>query len=198
MAVARRALGGRALAALLPALAACSSTPPLPLARPASTAHSFPVPPAPPSVPDPSFDWRGLIIVPFGSERRSLQESLHEVLLFRDDQESAAKTPAEDCYSSDRAPPRLVGRAADHVFLCFRNDRLNRVEAVVSLPAEAAADLFARFCAAARQDAHPAAENVPHCEGQDRAAAFRAWLDAGTEPGETDLSVVVSAADAAE
>ncbi len=118
MAVARRALGGRALggralAALLPALAACSSTPPLPLARPASTAHSFPVPPAPPSVPDPSFDWRGLIIVPFGSERRSLQESLHEVLLFRDDQESAAKSPAEDCYSSDRraaAPRRPRGR----------------------------------------------------------------------------------------
>jgi hypothetical protein len=194
VAVARRALGWsarRALPALLLALAGCSSTPPL--ARPAPP---VPAPPAP--LPDASFDWHGLIVAPFGSERQSFKESLHEVLLFRDDQESAAKTDALDCYSTDGAPPRLVGRAADHLFLCFRNDRLNRIEALVSLPTEAAAELFARFCAAARRQTGPVAEAAPQCEGQDRAAAFRARLDAGAEPGESDLSVVVNAAEAAD
>jgi hypothetical protein len=210
MAVAYRSVGRRARSAgfaLLLALAACSATPPATV--PSATvppAHRAPAPapgpglapaiaaqPAPTGPPDPSFDWHNLIVVPFGSERQSLQASLHEVWFFRDDADTGGKSDPEDCYSSDRAAPRFVGRLADHYFLCFRNDRLDRIQAIVILPSEHAVQLFLRFCDTGLKDAPPTAQDAAVCEGQDGAAAFRARLEPAAETSETELSIVVNA-----
>lgn len=188
MADAYRSLGTAARRAglvLLLALSACSAVPPAPVRAPPAPALG--------SVPDPSFEWRSLIVVPFGSERQNLQSSLHEVWLFRDDAEAGGKADAEDCYSSDSAAPRLVGRVADHYFLCFRNDRLNRIQAVVTLPNAAAADQFRKFCDAGLVESRQAADGALSCEGQGNGAAFRARLEPAAEDSVSELSIVVTA-----
>ncbi len=193
MAVAHRTLGaaaGCAGSVLLLALSACSAVPP----APAPSRAKAPPAPALAGAPDPSFAWRSLIVVPFGSERQSLQSSLHEVWFFRDDADAGGKSDAEDCYSSDSAAPRLAGRVADHYFLCFRNDRLNRIEAIVTLPNEAAADQFRQFCDAGLTEARPTSDNALSCDAFGVAAAVRARLEPAAEDSESELSIVVTAA----
>ncbi|HMD72265.1 MAG TPA: hypothetical protein VKG05_00250 [Steroidobacteraceae bacterium] len=195
MAVAHRTLGAGASCAgpvVLLALSACSVVPPAP--APAPALAQAPPAAALASAPDPSVAWRSLIVVPFGSERQSLQSSLHEVWFFRDDADAGGKFDAEACYSSDSAAPRFVGRVADHYFLCFRNDRLNRIQAVVTLPNEAAADQFRQFCDAGLKEARPTADSALTCEGQGGGAAFRARLEPAAEDSESELSIVVTAA----
>ncbi len=193
MAVAHRSLAAAARSAgrpvLLLALSACSAVPP----APASAPVQMPAEAALAGVSDPSFEWRSLIVVPFGSERQSLQSSLREVWLFRDDADAGGKSDAEDCYSPDSAAPRLVGRVADHYFLCFRNDRLNRIQAVVTLPNEAAADQFRKFCDAGLVEARPTADSALACEGGGSGAAFRARLEPAAEDSVSELSIVVTA-----
>ena len=108
------------------------------------------------------------------------------------DAEAGGKSDAEDCYSSDKAAPRIVGRPADHYFLCFRNDRLNRVQAVVTLPNEGAAQLFLRFCNTGLNGAPPTAESAESCSASGGGAAFRALLEPAAETFETELSIVVN------
>ena len=203
MARAHRTLGAGASSAvvafwLLLLLAACGSLPPAGAPRSAApAAHTSAAPPMA-APPDPSFDWRALVAVPFGSDRQSLQASLHEVLFFRDDSDAGGKADAEDCYTSERAAPRLVGRAADQYFLCFRNDRLRRIEAVVSLSNEAAAELFRRFCDTSVKGAEPMTAEARTCEGGGGGASFRASLEPAAEDAETELSIIVEASAAAD
>jgi hypothetical protein len=218
MADAHRTLGGSAwrarlrllaLAALV-ALAACSTTPPAPASHasrpplhgPAGTATAAlgaagpaalePAAASPgPAAPDPSFDWRNLVVVPFGSDLRDLHASLHEVLFFRDDAGADGKREPEDCYSSDEPSPRFVGHATDHYYQCFRNDRLTRIQAVVTLPNDEAPGLIARLCDAWLKDGAPTSRGAPVCEGRGGGAAFSARLDSAADDATTELSIVV-------
>ena len=209
MAEAHRTLGPRAWRAhsrllALAALAACSAMPPAshptgpPAAAPAVTAPvalGSAAASAGSAAPDPWFDWRSLVVVPFGSDLRDLHASLHEVLFFRDDAGAGGKPEPEDCYSSDAPPPRFVGHATDHYYQCFRNDRLIRIQAVVTLANEEAPGLFARLCDAWLKDGPPTSRGAPVCEGRDGAAAFSARLDSAADDATTELSIVVHPAE---
>jgi hypothetical protein len=207
-----------ALAALV-ALAACSATPPAPTSHATGQPLHAPTVTAPagtatagtataalgaaaasagPTAPDPSFDWRSLVVVPFGSDLRDLHASLHEVLFFRDDTGDDSKHEPEDCYSSDEPSPRFVGHATDHYYQCFRNDRLTRIQAVVTLPNDEAPGLIARLCDAWLKDGAPTSRGAPACEGRDGGAAFSARLDGAADDATTELSIVVLPAEAAD
>jgi len=148
------------------------------------------------AAPDPSFDWRNLVVVPFGSDLRYMHASLHEVLFFRDDAGDDGKREPEDCYSSDEPSPRFVGHATDHYYQCFRNDRLTRIQAVVTLPNDEAPGLFAGLCDAWLKDGAPSSRGAPVCEGRDGGAAFSARLDSAADDATTELSIVVHPAEA--
>jgi len=170
------------------ALGACSA---VPTATPVTPMVPSAPAAAPAVTPDPSFDWHGLLVVPFGSDRQTLQSSLHEVLFFHDDADADVKSEAEDCYTFASAPPRFIGRPTDHYFLCFHNDRLNRIQAVVTLPSETAPELFAQFCDAWPRDGRARSSGARKCEGGDGAAAFSARLEPAAEERETEFSIVV-------
>jgi hypothetical protein len=117
-------------------------------------------PPAPPATirtapTDSSHDWHVLLIAPFGSVLKDVPGTLHEVLLFRDEDHGAAADDAE-CYAPDSPAPRFVGRAPDEYLLCFKQDHLARIHAAVSLTDAEAPAVFAAACAAWLQHAAPA------------------------------------------
>jgi hypothetical protein len=176
-----------------------------------------PPPPAAREPTDASYDWHVLLIAPFGSVLKDIPVPLHEVLLFRDDAHgngatgnAAADAAAIDaeCYASDAPAPRFVGNIPDEYLLCFKQDRLSRVQASVRLAAAQASDVFAAACAgwlknaASATDAGasgvgesgagapavpPAAEahSAGACEGRDAGIRFRGRLE--EEPGRADM-----------
>jgi len=133
-------------AALLAALAAC---------RAPSPRVSAPAPAPPPAAHEPgddSNDWHGLLIAPFGSVLKNIPVALHEVLLFRDEEHGSASaadadTVGAECYAADAPAPRFLGRAPDEYVLCFKQDRLFRIQASVRVEAARATDVFAAACA---------------------------------------------------
>jgi hypothetical protein len=127
------------LAAWLVMLVGCAaSTPKAPkLAEPEQ--------PAPKPV-DPSYDWRGLLPAPFGSNLKEVPLALHEVLLFRDDAQGAGSPDDAECYGTDTAAPRFLGGTPDEYLLCFKQDRLARIRASVSVHTEQAPEIFATAC----------------------------------------------------
>jgi hypothetical protein len=171
------------IAALLAATAGCQ----------APSSHVKPAGPAVPveaQVPvDPSFDWHGLVIAPFGSVLKEVPRTLHEVLLFRDQDPGAAAPQDGECYAADVPAPQFVGHIPDEYMLCFKQDRLSRIQATVRLPGSDAAAVFAAACAgwlkraAAPGDApnadapNAAAQNAAACEGRDGAVHFSAQLE---------------------
>jgi hypothetical protein len=131
--------GPRGAGAALPLallLAACASAPKNPPAPPAA------VPAAP--LLDASYDWHGLMLLPFGSVLKDAPFTLHEVLMFRDAQAAAGEDA--ECYAMERAAPRFLKRTPSEYLLCFKHDHLARVEATVNLPAEEAAQIFSDAC----------------------------------------------------
>jgi hypothetical protein len=165
----------RSLAAVL-GLACLSScaVPPRPVSPP-----PLPVPPAPSAVnetPDASYDWHGLILVPFGTQLKESPLVLHEVLLFHDAAQGAGGTEDRDCYTIESPPPQFVGRQASDYLLCFDHDRLNRIEATVRLPADGAASIFAAACARWLKTSAPASQTSDSCDGRDGATGFSARL----------------------
>jgi hypothetical protein len=172
--------------ALLASLAGCHAS--LPRATP-------PVAPQPesPAFSDASYDWHGLLIAPFGSVLKEIPLTLHEVLLFRDEAHGANAADEAECYAGDAAPPRFVGRTPDEYLLCFKQDRLSRVQASVRLTAAEAPEVFAAACArwskqtipattspgaqaaGATDDADPGRTT---CEGHDGAVHFIGHLEA--------------------
>jgi hypothetical protein len=169
-------------AGLLAILTACRAPSP----RVAAPDRTPPAPAAHESA-DASYDWRVLLIAPFGSVLKDIPAALHEVLLFRDEATggAAANDAAADaeCYAADAPAPRFVGRTPEEYLLCFRQDRLSRIQASVRLTAAEAPDVFGAACAAwlrnAAQTAEPptaAAESAGACAGRDGTIRFRGRL----------------------
>jgi hypothetical protein len=145
-------------------------------------------------VADASYDWHGLVLVPFGTLLKSSPIPLHEVLLFRDESQSAAAGDTKDCYTVDAAPPRFLGSGAEEYFLCFRYDRLNRIEASARVTAAAAEQTFARACAGWLKDATPTAGSTSLCEGRSGAIAFSARLSEAAGDTEARVSMTLTPA----
>jgi hypothetical protein len=203
-------------AALLAPVVACHTP------SPRVTAPGRAPPPPSAQVPaDASYDWRGLLIAPFGSVLKDIPAALHEVLLFRDEAQhggaSADNASAADaeCYATDAPAPRFVGRVPDEYLLCFRQERLSRVQASVRLTAAEASEVFAAACSdwlknaapknaapnnAVPNNAAPAASGIEApavhvqsdaapigaaCEGRDGAIRFRGRVE--EDPGQAEM-----------
>jgi hypothetical protein len=186
------------LAALLSTLVACRTSP---------TRAAPDRAPAPPDTHEPvdgSYDWHGLLIAPFGSVLKEIPATLHEVLLFRDAEQSTVVAEDAECYAADAPAPRFLGRTPQEYLLCFKHDHLSRVQASVQLTAAEAAGVFAAACAGwlkaaaqgttgaapATTDAAPA--GAASCEGRDGEIHFSARLE--EEAGQTVLSMSLDSA----
>jgi hypothetical protein len=170
-------------------LADCGAPPPRAGAMPAV----LPALPQDGKRPDASYDWRGLIVMPFGTLLAASPVALHEVLLFHD-AEHAAEADPRDCYTIDGPPPRFVDRRPDEYLLCFAHDRLNRIDASVRMAADAAAETFARACSLWAGESAPRPASGATCRGRDGEIAFSAHL--GDTPGDPTalLTLTLSAA----
>jgi hypothetical protein len=183
------------IATLLAAVVGCASPAP-------KAAKPLQAEPPPPKPVDPSYDWRGLPPAPFGSYLKEVPLALHEVLLFRDDAAGAGTPDDAECYGTDAPAPRFLGGTPDEYLFCFKQDRLARIRASVSVITEQAPEIFATACALwlknaapSTQSAAPAASSVPPgsavpaiaaqnsasqnpnvCEGQDGAIHFTGRL----------------------
>jgi len=174
-----------------------------------AAAPSGPIPPPPLKAPlDASYDWHVLLLAPFGSVLKDVPLPLHEVLLFREEAESRPAADDAECYAIDGALPRFMDRALDEYLLCFRHDRLSRIEAAVRLQASKAASDFADACglwlknAAAATAAGPTAGAEPaaaaptngaSCEGNDADIGFSAGLEADPDGADALLSIKLEA-----
>jgi len=183
-----------------------SAAPPSPPSGAAPSAPAAAAPPAhaaaplpgPQPVPDASYDWHGLLPVPFGTGLHESGLRLKEVLLFRDRAQAAeADSPAEgDCFTLD-SPPRLVGREPYEYLLCFEHDRLQRIDTAVRLDAAEADQVFARACALWLKSGAPVAGTRDRCEGGDERIVFRARLEsAGEESRSLAVTLLAVAGDA--
>src|SRR5450631_4094923 len=148
----RMRAGAVAFAAVLAAVVACHT----PAPREAAPGPAAPLYTHAPS--DDSYDWHALLIAPFGSVLKDIPLKLHEVLLFRDEAHGTAAAGgaatvddatavAAECYAADATAPRFVGRALEEYLLCFKQNRLSRIQATVRLTAAEGADVFAAACA---------------------------------------------------
>lgn len=162
-------------------LAACAAPP------------SKPAPPSePPPVPlDASYDWHVLLVVPFGSVLKDVPLTLHEVLMFRDEAQRVAPADELECYAVDGTRPRFVARSPGEYLLCFKHDRLTRVEASVRLPADDAARIYADACGLWIKNAQATTEE---CAGSEDGVIFAGHFE--NEPDESaQLSIQLDAAD---
>jgi len=142
-------------AVLVLMLAACAASPPKPAAPPA---------PSPPPL-DASYDWHVLLVAPFGSALKDVPLTLHEVLLFRDEAQRAAPADELECYAVDGNRPLFIARSFSEYLLCFKHDRLSRIEATVRLPADDAARIFADACGLWMKNAQATTEDCAGSEG---------------------------------
>jgi hypothetical protein len=151
-------------------------------------------PPGPAPVPlDASYDWHVLLVVPFGSALKDVPLTLHEVLLFRDQAQSAASADELECYAVDGTRPQFVARLPSEYLLCFKHDRLSRVEATVRLPAEDAARICADACGLWIKNA-AAQAGTEECAGSQGGVTFEGHFE--NEPdGSAQLSIQLDAAD---
>jgi hypothetical protein len=131
---------------------------------------------------DSLYDWHRLVIAPFGSMLKDIS-GLHEVLLFHDDAHGGGAADDAECYSTDAPAPLFVGRVPDEYLLCFKRDRLSRIQASVHLPADEGPATYAAACGAWLRHSVPAGE--PHdgagCDGLDGNIRFGGRL--GDETG---------------
>jgi len=123
---------------------------------------------------DASYDWHVLLIAPLGSVLRDIPATMHEVLLFRDEQQNSAAADELECYAVDGKLPRF--------------------EATVRLPADEAEKIFADACALWGKSGQPSAEG---CEGSDRGVAYIGHLDSEPQGSETAMTVQLDAVEAA-
>ena len=164
-------------------LAACAASAPKQAAVPA---------PAPAPL-DASYDWHVLLSAPFGSLLKDVPLTMHEVLLFRDEAGRAAAADELECYAVDGARPRFVARSPSEYLLCFRHDRLSRVEATVQLPVEEGARIYADACGLWLKKPLEAGEE---CTGTDGGITFAGHFE--NEPDESArFTVQIDAADPA-
>jgi hypothetical protein len=161
-------------------LAACAASQPKPAAAPAP----------PPARVDASYDWHVLLVAPFGSVLKDVPLTLHEVLLFRDETQRTAPADELECYAVDGNRPLFVARSPSPYLLCFKHNRLARVEATVRLPEDEAARIFADACGLWMNNAQATTEECAGSEGgttfaghfeneADESAQLTIQLDAG-------------------
>ncbi len=180
------------VAASLAALAACAATSPG-----AQKSARIEVPLSNREPADLSYDWHVLLLTPFGSAFSQVPLPLHEVLLFRDEARSDARADEPECYASDTPAPRFLAREPQEYLLCFKQDRLARIQASVQLPPPKSLEIFAAACALWSQNAaSPQAveQSAGVCEGQDGAIHYTGHLEQGRESVEDSLSVILDAA----
>lgn len=192
-----RRLSNWLVAALLAAAAGCQA----PSSRVKAPAPAAPVAAAVPL--DSSFDWHVLVIAPFGSVLKDVPRTLHDVLLFRDQDPGAAAPEDGECYAADAPAPQFIGRIPDEYMLCFKQDRLSRIQATVRLPGSDAAAVFAAACggwlnnAAAPGDSPSAgaqsadAQHADACQGRDGTVHFDARLE---RDADTALTITLDGA----
>src|SRR5580700_7167159 len=172
--------------AIVLVLAACAASAPKPAAPP----------PATPPPADATYDWHVLLVAPFGSVLKDIPLTLHEVLLFRDQARGTGAGDDAECYAPDGPAPRFIGSSPDEYLLCFKHDRLARVQASVHLSDPQPAGVFAAACEDWLRHATPAppdaaapsagATGSGSCEGSDGAVHFNAHFDE-----EATLSIVL-------
>jgi len=172
------------MAAAVLLLAACAASAPKPAAPP---------PPAPAPL-DASYNWHVLLVVPFGSVLKDVPLTLHEVLLFRDEASRTAPADELECYAVDGDRPRFIARSPSPYLLCFRHERLARIEATVRLPAEEAEKIFADACGLWLKKPVGLGEE---CAGSEDGIAFAGHF--ANEPDESaQLTLQLDAADHAD
>jgi hypothetical protein len=185
MAAASWAVVWLAVAALM--VAGCAASKPKPTIAP------------PPPALDASYDWHVLLLAPFGSVLKDIPLTLHEVLLFRDEAASAAPADDPECYAVNGTGPRFIARTPSEYLLCFKHDRLSRIEATVRLPQNEAARIFADACGLWMKTAQApnaiASESAQVCEGSDGSVVFVAHLESMPDEEETLLTVQLDASD---
>jgi hypothetical protein len=140
-------------------LAACAASPPKPAAPPEAARAPM----------DASYDWHVLLVAPFGSALKDVPLTLHEVLLFRDEAQRAAPADELECYAVDGNRPLFIARSPSEYLLCFKHDRLSRIEVTVRLPADDAARIFADACGLWMKNAQATTED---CAGSDGGTTF--------------------------
>jgi hypothetical protein len=171
-------------AAALVVLTACHAS------APRTTApERVPQPATPP--PADTYDWHVLLVAPFGVTLKDIPLTLHEVLLFRDEARGTGAGDDAECYAPDGPAPRFIGSTPDEYLLCFKHDRLARVQASVRLSDPQPAGVFAAACEDWLRHATPApadaaAPSSGSCEGSDGAVHFDAHFDE-----EATLSIVL-------
>jgi len=144
------------------------------------------------TVPAPAEDWRTLIMVPFGTLLKDVPYRLGEVVVFHDAAGAGAGHAERECYTPQGiAPPRWFGRPVEEYALCFSSDRLNRIEASVSLPAESASVRFAAACAEWQRRGTPGAVASDRCEERDGSTEMEATLRASETSGDPTVSITL-------
>jgi len=140
----------------------------------------------------PIDDWHTLMVVPFGTLLRDVPYRLDEVVVFHDSASAAAGREDHECYTlRGAAPPRLFGQPVEQYSLCFSADRLNRIEASVSLPAESASAQFAAVCAKWQPTGAPGTSSSDRCESRDGATELDARLTVSTAFPQLAVSITL-------
>ena len=126
---------------------------------------------------------------------KDMPGTLHEVLLFHDESQGVIMDEAE-CYATDKPPARFIARNLERYAMCFKHDRLFRIDAAVRVPESAAAQVFAEACGSWLKRADAGTPGADGCAGSEGAVAFSGRLE--HEPGETEseLSIQLVATDA--
>jgi len=181
----------------------------------ASPRHPSPSAPPPPTPAPPgtAYDWRPLIVAPFGTLLKDMPLALDEVLMFHDAAGTAATgaragaapapgVPATgsandaesgDCFSLRGAsPPQFLGQRPDRYLLCFEHDRLHRIEASVQLGAGDAARLLDAICAQWLGSAEDRARTPDGCAGSDGGVPLSVRIAPGAESS-ASLSITLRA-----
>jgi hypothetical protein len=171
----------------------------------ASKPRIEPPPPAPPPL-DASYDWHVLAVAPFGSVLKDVPLATHEVLLFRDSASGAPAGDEPECYAVNGSAPRFLARDPSEYLLCFKHDRLSRIEAMVRLPADKADQILADACGLWMKSAQASpvpgvpktdGSNAAGCEGADDKVAFTAVVEKGSDETDSQLTIQLDATDLA-
>jgi hypothetical protein len=169
------------------------------LAACASSKHEIAPPPAPPPPLDASYDWHVLLVAPFGSVLKDIPLGLHEVLVFRDEAQSASPADDPECYAADGAAPRFMTRSPSSYLLCFNHGKLSRIEATVRLPENESAQIVADACALwtknAQAPSSAGSDSGDACAGADGGVAFAARLEDAPNEEDTHLTMQLDASD---
>ncbi len=140
----------------------------------------------------PTDDWHALMVLPFGTLLRDVPYPLDEVVVFHDSASAAAGREEHECYTPrGTAPPRLFGHPVEEYSLCFSADRLNRIEASVSLPAESASAQFAAACAKWQRSGTPGISASDRCENRDGATELDARLTVSEASARPAVSIAL-------